>query len=460
MPNIITTNDPISPLGAKILANGGWVRQPTRLIDQNLVRIATFGDSTAQVGDRVESGGIDAHDVEQIDVPWPVSGTVAVFAGGFGKDSAPRFYPRCRVCFNGGIGGESTTSMLARDLAAASIGRKAITDLVASRPDVVILRAGSINDIQALTAAASTQDDIDAIYDRHVEIISRIMASGAHVIDEGIWGYSAAVGAEDLAYRCAAIVALNDRYADLGDVFGYKYNFLSPVGILSDETGAYLTDISTDGVHIVDGFGSTQIGYAEATLIESMFGPSPLRPVAENKFSNPLFADVSTTIWGDYPTDTATQTAGNAVRANAEISHTSGEPMYTVDCLADGTFRFVPSLPISGASPDLSVTAGDVFEMTAKLTITNSHTSSQKISLSTILDIVHTDGRKLSYQIYEMNIEFLTGEAKTLDMSLPPIVMPDDSANLDSSTTLIKIAAKAESGPFTYGMSDFAYYLS
>jgi lysophospholipase L1-like esterase len=71
---------------------------------------------------------------------------------GIDKFALPMLYPQALLVGNGGVSGDTTANMLLRDGNASSSSRKAITDILALRPDVVLLRGGSINDLTGLTS--------------------------------------------------------------------------------------------------------------------------------------------------------------------------------------------------------------------------------------------------------------------------------------------------------------------
>lgn len=453
---------PLSPVGAKLFGadasgNVGWMRKPTGIrAGIAPIRVATFGDSTASLGHVWTVGGVASPDLSEINLPLPGSGTTSLTYGGQGKNSASLFAPEARVVWSGGVSGENTTQMLARDSAAASLTRRAITDLIAVKPDVVILRAGSINDVMALTAATGTQALIDAIYDRHVKIISRIMLSGAFIVDEGLFGYSAAVGAEDLAYRRAVLVELNARFASLVSVFGaHRYAFLSPVGILSDTAGAYLTGVSSDGVHILDARGSLALGAAEAAVIQSVFGNNRRAIPATNLFSNPVFAVESSTTWGSWATGISFSASGKT-RDSAAIERINGVPFTLVSGIGGGagSIENVIALGIDGATPAISISEGDKLYISADAYIKNTHTVEQSFNVSLVLDFYHTDGRRINIQWQENLTPLAPGESRLLCFEFPPFVSPIASSDIKSTTTAKVIFSTLTTGDFRCGIGN------
>jgi len=97
------------------------------------LRVATFGDSTANAGGVRSVTNQDT--AQAVNANWG-----ATFSGGLTSDryALDRAYPQAYLVINGGITGQSTTQMLARDTLGASITRRAITDVINAAPDVVL----------------------------------------------------------------------------------------------------------------------------------------------------------------------------------------------------------------------------------------------------------------------------------------------------------------------------------
>ncbi len=220
------------------------------------VRIATFGDSTANVGATQSPASQDA--TKYSSSAWQ-SGLVSIGISG-DKWTVPYFYPQAYLVCNGGISGENTTQMLARDSAAYSTTRKAVADVANFSPDVIFLRGGSINDIASVTAGAVAAT-VATTYANHIAIIGRLAAAGARIVDEGIFGYSGGA-AEPQSVR-AALVQLNAMFAAYAAQYPNLIEFINPVGLTCDSTGAYLSGMSTDGTHL-NGMGSITVARKEA----------------------------------------------------------------------------------------------------------------------------------------------------------------------------------------------------
>jgi len=230
---------------------------------KEMVKVATFGDSTGKISVTPTS----AFDITTFTTSL-VSGTVTDHLSGT-KAMVDYFYPNVQYVGDGGISGNTLSQMLARDEAVASVSRKAIKDITGLTPDIIILRGGSINSVRTVTAG--TYDaTLASVYAEHVEVINRMLNDGIKVLDEGLFGCDDA-GATDLAQTQRLIVEINSMYKALAEITKGLF-FLSPVGLLSDVTGSFLTNMSDDGVHLSQ-TGTITLAQKEATIFTALFGP-------------------------------------------------------------------------------------------------------------------------------------------------------------------------------------------
>ena len=284
------------------------------------LRVATFGDSTANVGSTTT-------DISYYTAPFPASGATVV-SGEYAKFSAHLYYPMTKLVANGGVSGETTAQMLARDTAGASATRKAITDILALSPDVVLLRGGSINDITGATSA--TADSlVAATFANHVTILNRLLSGGVAVIDSGIYGYSGGAAYPDVVRSVLMrINALISEYISSLNNQMIRFNDLT--GVIRDSSGAYLSGMSNDGTHLNLRAGLLQ-GQAEAALLTAMFGRSAAkRFVGQNLIPNALFASTSAVSYGTVATGYSCAST-NATIANAKIESIDGKLYQTVE---------------------------------------------------------------------------------------------------------------------------------
>jgi lysophospholipase L1-like esterase len=283
------------------------------------VRCATFGDSTSNVG-------LGNTDNAIFDAPFPASGP-ALVSYELSKWSVYQFYPQAKMVANGGISGETTTQMLARDNAAASATRKAIADVINLAPDVVFLRCGSINSITGITSG-NYSSVVATTYAEHIRILNRFRAAGIPTVDIGILGYSGSVAANPDLVR-QALVELNNMYAAYYAALNSRTAVWMHPG-LCDSAGFLNPLASNDGIHL-NMYGAQWLGALEAKALTTLFGPSagPRFPGA-NLLLNPLFSATGSVAYGVAPTGYSAS-ATNATLANGKLEEIDGEVFWTVE---------------------------------------------------------------------------------------------------------------------------------
>lgn len=330
------------------------------------LRVATFGDSTASVGD------LDVTDATAQAVCAQAIPASGVTTKGYVADKwlLPFFYPAARLVAIGGISGQTTTQMLARDAGAVSATRRGIFDVLNERPDLVVLRAGSINDISSFTTLTS-QAAIDAVYARHMEIVDRFTSQGVRVLDVGMFGYDATSGtppaAADLAVVRAALIQLNARYRDAA-LSRPLVRFLDTAGLTHDGTGKFLTGAtdSNDGTHLSAGHNYV-LAQAEAQAIESWFGPCERDiPAGSNLLGSAALLHTKTLgAFGNQQTG-LTWTASAATRQNADIGFINGKLWSWcegVPTAVDPTLTMYPAATLYGGSPGIALTQGSDYQL-------------------------------------------------------------------------------------------------
>jgi len=329
---------------------------PNKPIRKTPVKIALFGDSTATTGTYTSNDNC-----EIIDLAFPASGTTE------SSVTSTRYmthmeYPVAMLARNCGIASQTTVAMLARDLAVASATRKAATDLANANVDVIIFRGGSINNVTPLTTY--TQSDINTIVADHKSMLSRLISTGAAIIDEGIAGYLIANGTTVAEIgKQAVVVAVNLAIKDyIESLNNPNVRFLNPVGVTCTEVGTWISGYSTDGVHCVIA-GQISIAKAEAAILTEMFGPSAkIQFPGTNLSPNPMLATVTTVTAGTLatgftlPTDDAWKDV-----TLAQVEVVDGIPMQTCVITQNGAGAnsITMSLPLTLA--DLAIVSGDVF---------------------------------------------------------------------------------------------------
>lgn len=283
------------------------------------LRCATFGDSTANIG-------IGNTDCAVFDAAFPASGGTFL-SYELSKWCLYQFYPMAKIVANGGVSGDTTTMMLARDNSAYSATRKSIVDVISLSPDVVFLRGGSINNLTTITPA--TYDSIVATcYAEHVLIINKFVSSGIPVVDVGFYGYSGSVATYPDLVR-SAILTLNSMiYSYILSLKNRTVVFLNHG--LCTATGNLLSGASNDGIHL-NIYGSRILGKAESNIISIMFGKSVgYRFSGSNLMLNPSFINTSSVSYGIAPYGYSAS-ASNATLANAKLETIDGKLYWTVE---------------------------------------------------------------------------------------------------------------------------------
>lgn len=282
------------------------------------VRVALFGDSTAAV---VASQSPASQDGTVLTAPFSGAITLTTIGDKFLLQTQ---YPRAYLVFLGGVSGETSADMLARDQAAASNTRRAIIDLLNFKPDVIIFRGGSINDLIAGTASST-------VYANHILLLQRMLEGGAVIIDEGIAGYSGG-GLTQASIR-QNLASLNIQWANYAQNYPGRIYFLDPVGVTCNADGSMLDNsFDSNGYHL-NMYSAYRLAQAEAALMTQIFGPSinPKFP-GKNIFTNPMFANTATTGIGTLATGVTT-TASNATRQNGKIENINGKSFQTMEYL-------------------------------------------------------------------------------------------------------------------------------
>lgn len=259
------------------------------------IRVGSFGDSTANIN------SISGHDLRTI------SGVAGMTGDRLGVSLTEYSKGAIRIVFNGGISGQGTATMLARDGTGSSSTRAAITDALTSGVQYLVFSCG-INDFQHSTlAAGSDSATIDAAVaatvGRITQLLRRAAAFGMVPIMLPLLGYTYNAASSSANNTEANIpttqeavrrfnVAMKAVVQAGGGRLGYWVDsFYSDV---VNSTGDWLGGMSRDGLHPSYN-GCRRIYYAVADLILSLAGVSPAEPasvfpVLPNLFANGDFA--------------------------------------------------------------------------------------------------------------------------------------------------------------------------
>jgi len=437
----------VTPQGGSIPING---------LRTTPLRVATFGDSTANCGTVQSPANQDM--TKAISSAWQ-SGTVQLSTT-VDKWALGMTYPLAYLVCNGGVSGDNTTAMLARDQAAASVTRKAITDVINSAPHVVLLRGGSINDIVTVTAGTLSAT-VASVFARHCQIIQRFMSANIPVVDEGIYGYSGVP--TDLASTRSAILQLNALFASYASQYAGKVTFVSPLGVVSDSTGAYLANMSTDGTHLTT-WGQYMMAAQEANALTTLFGMSAnTRYQGVNNYANSLFANTGTKGYGTVATGIAVANT-SCTLSNAQVQVINGKPFQTCDVTITGassnaqlTMSYDPTATAVGMVAPMAISSGDIWGFEFDIYIA---------PLSGVLNLVSSgmnarvDTRD-SIGSGRVLVDMLVpGLAATIygpftgHIAFPPLVYGDVSANLTTASVFSIIVSPSDtSGSYRIGVS-------
>ena len=418
------------------------------LVRTTPVRVATFGDSTASFY------APSTQDSSLISAPFPASGNTTQFNIITDRIALQVFYPVAYLVGSGGISGQTTTQMLARDALAGSTTRKAISDIIDLKPDVVLLRGGSINDLLGITSGTLAAA-VTSTYNNHILIIQRFIAAGIPVIDSGLYGYSGG-GATDIASTKSAILQLNILFATYAQSFPGRVFFINYTNLLSDNTGTYLSNVTSDGTHL-----STQgeyiSGRQEASIVTSLFGKSSSRRfLGTNLNTNSSMSVTSTSGIGTVATGLAIGGNGSITTiANAKVEIIDGRVWQTAEVTntATGGFSniYMPFTPTT-----FGIVAGDIFgvEFDFYAAALNGGPPPLPNSINGRLNIIKTGAGSILVDGLVPNVTAIAfNEAYTGHCSIGPVQIQEPSANLSASSNMYFTYATNQVTTFKIGVS-------
>jgi hypothetical protein len=227
------------------------------------LRVVTFGDSTANVGRIHSSTAVPINAVA-------VSGSDTVGIGEMAIWALPVHFPMAQLIGHFGIDGQDTSLMLADDRQAPFTGQPmAIQDVINIAPNLVILRGGSINDLQGATSSNIGAVVANCVAN-HRQIVQRMVDGGLKVLDCGIFGYgdgSLANAGSPGSVR-SALLQVNNALATMAGEFGNAVRYVSPLNALHDASGRFLPGMTNDGIHL-----SLAGGLAQARLEADVIAP-------------------------------------------------------------------------------------------------------------------------------------------------------------------------------------------
>ncbi len=439
-------------MGSGTLTGSGWIVEE---IEGTLVkikriaplRVATFGDSTANAGN---TRSVTNQDTTQAsNANWG-----ATYSGGLTSDryALDRAYPQAYLVLNGGITGQTTTQMLARDTLAASITRRAITDVINAAPDVVLFHGGSINDLSTVTAG-TVAAQVATTYANHILIIQRFIAAKIPVIDVGIYGFTngTAITATDQAATRSALVQLNAMYAAYAAQYPQWIRFVPALGVVSDSTGAYLPGMSTDGTHL-NRASQLLMSQQEAIALAQLFGPSAkCRYQGPNLFTNALFANASSGL------ATGITTGGtNTTASNTQIQVINGAVWQTADYAITATGNS-STLNIAYTPQSYGLTAGDLVGMEVDILIQGLNGYSPTITGLTLRNSTFFTGGSFRTES-DMMAGATNGEQISSyigHINFPPMLFGVSSSSLGTNSSIqLNVQTNDTSGSIRLGFSN------
>lgn len=228
-----------------------------------LPRIATFGDSTSDIG--YGSG----HNLENMFIPF--AGTTIT---GLTCSAASLLLHRpVTYVGNGGWSGHRLQQFIDRSGNVASATRKAMQDILALAPDLIQFHGASINDYSTVTVA-TTDAELLALFNLHRVCVEYFTGAGIPVLDNGCHGYdgNGSLDAPTMAAIRRAIVLTNKWAAEAAAV-NSLWHFVDLEGV-THASGKFLAGMSDDGTHL-NALGGYYLGRAEAPIFDGLFSYVP-----------------------------------------------------------------------------------------------------------------------------------------------------------------------------------------
>lgn len=412
---------------------------------QQSIRVATFGDSTGNLGTVITSP--DNQSIETVTGTYPASGQQTTLSISFEKSLLTSVFPQAFIVGNFGISGQTTAQMVARDAASYSITRRAVTDLINQNPDIAIYRGGSINGILSATVS-DWQSIADTEFESHKTVLQRLSMAGIPVIDEGVYGYSA-VNANG-AYIRLALIRLNENIKAYCAQYGYHYIDPQTVGLQSAD-GNFVSGVSADGVHL-NGTGGGLIALAEKSILERIFGYSNNeRYKGVNLLSNPLFANSS----GGIPTGVAHSYAGCTV-ANPKIEVLDGQIWHTIEVtVTNSTHNF--AFDLTTMCPSISAAASGAVYAAECDWFVEPLTAEPTLAAGTYFRYATTkasNGTLRNSQAQLHTAEPPVTSRRLVHYSPQPFALPEAGTNLSITDWRANIVTSLSSGSFKVGIAN------
>lgn len=411
------------------------------------LRVATFGDSTANFN------GMAGHDNSILTAAFPATGFASISMAA-DKINITQQYSLAYLVGNGGINGQTTTQMLARDTLAASSTRRSISDIIDLKPDVILLRGGSINDITAVTSG-TVAATVTSTYNNHIQIIQRFLSAGIPVVDSGIYGYSAGAAADPVSTR-SALLQLNTLFASYAATMPGRVIFIPWTGVVSDGTGAYLTNTSTDGIHL-NIQGAILAGKQEAIALTSLFGKSIARRfTGPNVVTNSTFAATTTSAMGTVANGLSIYGGAAATMANAKIEVIDGRIFQTIEVTITAAGSF-PTIQVPYNPNTMGIAINDIYGFEYDFYVAGLSNTPPPLSAGSV------QGRMVAYKTSagQVIVDALTSSAQSPitdnvymgHCTIGPFQFQEPSANLTTAGDFLFLYGTSTLGTYKIGMS-------
>lgn len=325
----------------------------------NPIRVGSYGDSIANIS------SASTQDLRTV-----TTGNKALNDLRFGSWLPSLSNGAIRMVFNGGVSGDNTSQMLARESAGASATRKSVQDARDVGCQVLVF-SPPVNDLGSFTTATA-QSTIDAaVTTAHNNIRTLLRKARAF----GIWPVVVSFGpysntgasAADNAVRRAAMRAWESAMrATIAAAAGGLGKFVDTGMICGNGDGEWLTGYSYDGVH-PDGVACRRRYQPVVDAILARFGVSPptwALPLTSINFMDN--ADLSAATSGLATRITRAAGSGTATFAN-QIVYAHDRPWQEVvftPTVLDGNGNVNCNIdinfPVTGGSPFVAVSASDL----------------------------------------------------------------------------------------------------
>lgn len=468
--------DPVARRNSTTEAKDQWAdTSGVRRIRETPVRVATLGDSQANTNSPVyvSNATTDAKTTDVTTARSAVWNSGTITLRQYGRKWAVQwFYPQAYLVANGGISGETTTALLARDAAAAGVTRQAITDVLALNPDVVLIQGGcSINDFANVTTSGQVTTAVATALANITEALTRLLSSAVPVILTGIYGYSGdgVMYAGTGSLIRSALLQHNANLRAIAAANPAMVKYVDPVGAVSDAdgnliAGTYININPTDvGVHL-NAVGQYLMAPRTAAALKALFGASAnVRYRGANRFLDPLFQQASPAYGG-----LAASAGPGASVANSKLE-TIDTPLgprrfftteVTITNAANGYGTItIPYNPLSTGTNPLNIASGDIYGFECDVYLAPLYGTLPSITTETFrVGTNNTAGSGIVYldvgAVDGSNYGYTLTEAMTRHIVWPPLLYGDSAAHFTSSSAwIVRVQSATVGDKFKIGVA-------